>query len=479
LNLNSKRNLWPRVKNFTKPTYLLTYLLLASTLTAFYACKDELNLPLQQKQQSQDIFVQVTSADATLIHKQLTWIAKGLAGISDQSASAKSSIHTFVDVTDFYSESNEKLEVSLFSAIGYDYDHEVDQWLLNNQPGNDYDPSYFFDIDIGDCPGKVSVRIPDSDIVDQTKLHVVTTDNVLDPQNTKPGYFITSFGTLDSLTISDSNIDSFYLWIVGIDNDCDEDSTFCGDSICQRELGENYLNCEDCPPPLMKTAPKYSVKLASLTFNTDKKNDGGSHPGVHYQESHFQGKYKIKLAFAGVDYVENEVYDFRFREFQNVGSNNVVATSDYIDIDKFKAWGKCKSGRDVIKRHNASNGKSNRGCSFTKTLNMLLTTDYCPNDDALVLVPFEYDHFSKSFNQLTQGIVCTGRAYSHVTGQNVSKLDLTGTPFDDGWRVIERLQSFPAVGSQGPWVPIGVSGSFEATLTLDGELSARLVMEPI
>jgi hypothetical protein len=110
---------------------------------------------------------------------------------------------------------------------------------------------------------------------------------------------------------------------------------------------------------------------------------------------------------------------------------------------------------------------------------MLLTTDYFPNDDALVLVPFEYDHFPKSWNQLTQGIVCTGRAYSHVAGQNNSKLDLSGTPFPDGWRVIERLTAFPAAGSQGPWVPIGTTGSFETTLTLDGELTARLVMNPI
>ncbi|MFT5348930.1 MAG: hypothetical protein ACI9M3_001977, partial [Bacteroidia bacterium] len=30
-----------------------------------------------------------------------------------------------------------------------------------------------------------------------------------------------------------------------------------------------------------------------------------------------------------------------------------------------------------------------------------------------------------------------------------------------------------------PWVPIGTTGSFETTLTLDGELTARLVMNPI
>ncbi len=351
--------------------------------------------------------------------------------------------------------------------------------LQQNQPGHDYDQSYFFDIDIDDCPGKVSVRIPEADIVDQTKLHVVTTDNPLNPQNNMSGYFISTTGFLDSLIISDNNIDSFYLWIVGVDNNCDKDTAFCGDSICQRELGESYLTCEDCPPPMLKTSQVYSVELASLTFNTDKKNDGGAHPGVHYQESHFQGKYKIKVAFTGVDYVANELFDYRFREFQSLGAGNVVATSEYIDIDNFKAWGKCKSGRDVIRRNDAGNGKSNRGCTFTKTLNMLLTTDYCPNDDALVFVPFEYDHWAKSWNMLTQGIVCTGRAYSHVSGQNNSKLDLSGTPFHEGWRVIERLRSFPASGSQGPWVPIGTTGSFETTLTLDGELSARLVMNPI
>jgi|GEM_PF-1217142 hypothetical protein len=476
LKSNLKRSLRSRIGNFKQTPYLLTFLLLACTLTVFYACKEERNLPIQQRQ---DNFVQVTSLDAGPIEKQLVWIAKGLAGIADQSTAAKSSIHDFVEANGFYAESNAKLDNELQGSLGFDYDLEVDQWLQANQPGNDYDQSYFFDIDIDDCPGKVSVRIPEADIVDQTKLHVVTTDNVLDPQNNKPGYFITGAGFLDSLIISDNNIDSFYLWIVGIDNDCGEDSAFCGDSICQLELGENYLNCEDCPPPRFKTSQVYSVELASLTFKIDKKNDGGGHPGVHYQESHFQGKYKIKLAFTGVDYVENELYAFRFREFQNVGSQNVVQTSDYIDIDKFKAWGKCKSGKDVIRRHDASKGKSNRGCTFTKTLNMLLTTDYCPNDDALVLVPFEYDHFSKSWNQMTQGIVCTGRAYSHVPGQNNSKLDLSGTPFHEGWRVIERLQTFPAAGSQGPWVPIGTTGSFEATLTLDGELTARLVMNPI
>ena len=85
-------------------------------------------------------------------------------------------------------------------------------------------------------------------------------------------------------------------------------------------------------------------------------------------------------------------------------------------------------------------GVSPSRLTFTKTLDMLLTTDYFPNDDALVLVPFEYDHFSKSWNQMTQGIPPTAMPHGW-----------SGT---DNWKMVQI--NIDANGDPGlPFIPAG------------------------
>ena len=116
-------------------------------------------------------------------------------------------------------------------------------------------------------------------------------------------------------------------------------------------------------------------------------------------------------------------------------------------------------------------GVSPNRLTFTKTLDMLLTTDYYPNDDALVLVPFEYDHFSKSWSQLTQGIPPTERAYSHVAGQN-NNVQANGRPtgtFSDAWAIME-CSGIVRGTNRTPGPPfVQVGSHWECVLALDGE----------
>ncbi len=233
-----------------------------------------------------DHLVTVTTSDAPEIAKQMKWIAKGLAGIADLNAIVKAEIHTQVELTYFYAESNSNLDLNLFTALGFDYDQEVDGWLQGNIPGNDYNSAYFFDIDIDDCKGKVSVKIPEADIVDQTKLHVVTAEDVFDVGSQTTGYYITGLGLLDSLQVNEGNMDSVYLWVVGLDNDCG-DSTICGDGVL--DPGETCESCpEDCPTTLHTTDPSsdtYKLILKEVKLWTDNKNAPGGHPNFDYQEA--------------------------------------------------------------------------------------------------------------------------------------------------------------------------------------------------
>jgi hypothetical protein len=67
------RSLWPRVRNFTVLTYLLTVT----------SCKEDMNRP---EITYNDHMVTVTSTQSNEVAKQMTWIAKGVAGIAHQSS---------------------------------------------------------------------------------------------------------------------------------------------------------------------------------------------------------------------------------------------------------------------------------------------------------------------------------------------------------------------------------------------------------
>tara|TARA_B110000971_G_scaffold219345_1_gene260236 strand:+ start:92 stop:1390 length:1299 start_codon:yes stop_codon:yes gene_type:complete len=427
-------------------------------MLAFYACKEERNLPLQQQQ---DNYVQVTVNDGSLIQKQLTWIAKGLAGISDQTALVKSEIHNLVEANAFYIEINDNLDAELLVALSYDYDFEVNQWLQANQPGNDYDQSYFFDIDIDNCPGKVSVRIPEADVIDQTKLHVVMPSNPLEEVASVMGYYISSIGLIDSITISEANMDSVYLWIVGVENDCNSDTFY----------SENApMRLAPLTPPL---GPGYTVRLKSIKFNTDNKNTSGNHPGDIYQEGHFAGKYQINVS-CGI-YDETDFSVWRETKFGD----------DDLSIGKYKSWGKHKAGRNVIRRHNGS--KSNRGGSWTEPVNKVLADTYYPDLENFVFVLYEYDWGVGTSGSPDNAVQSRNWGYSYAPGQSnqypINPPTSSGGPLingelSDNWVVLEHdaAQSgpFSPMLPTGIWVQTGAK-TYETIVPLDGEISSAVI----
>jgi hypothetical protein len=431
-------------------------------MVAFYACKEERNLPIQQQQ---DNYVQVTSSDGALVQKQLIWIAKGLAGIADQSAAVKSEIHTFVELTDFYIETNENLDADLQTSLSYDYDYEVDQWLQNNQPGNDYDASYFFDIDIDNCLGKVTVQIPEADTIDKTKLHVVTLDNPLDQLSTTPGYFISGAGLIDSIIITEDNMDSVYLWIVGVAQNCPED-TF------------NSETAMRLPPLSPPQGPSYTVRIGNLNINTDKKNVSSNHPEDIYQEGHLRGKYEIRAA-SGI-YDARDFSEWREVNFQDYGGYHVVGN--------YKAWGRHgKKGRKVIKRYNGSSGKSNRGGHWTEPVNKVISDEYYPDLENFVFVLFEKDEVGPA-GRPDNSCYSRNWGYTYSPGQSnqytITPASSSGGPLlngqlSDNWVVIESDTSPTGPGGQqlpsGVWIPTGAT-TYETVLSLDGEMSVVLTL---
>jgi hypothetical protein len=432
-------------------------------MLAFYACKEERNLPVQQP--PQDHYVQVSSTDGALIQKQLSWIAKGLAGIADQSSTTKTRIHDLVEITDFYAESNENLDDDLQTAFGYDYDNEVDQWLQNNQPGNDYDQDFFFDIDIDNCPGKVGILIPEADIIDQNKLHVVTISNPLDEAIITLGYYINSIGIIDSLPITDGNMDSVYLWIVGVVANCDDDSAICGNGILEK--GETCESCpQDCPTTLHVTVPNfptYKLILKEVKLWTDHKNGSGGHPNDQYQEDHLQGKYQINLGFA---------------TYNNNGSGTVnhsridelmfgASVNSSMKIEKYKAWGR----KAKIKRCDISKSKCNRGSHTIDVVERLMVDDFQPDVENFIFTLFEKDRFSVPTNRNDPNIWSNSWAYSYSPGQN-NNVQANGRPtgtFSDAWAIMECSGIGPGT-NRTPGPPfVQVGSHWECVLALDGE----------
>ncbi len=409
-----------------------------------------------------DHMVTVTSAQSNEVAKQMTWIAKGVAGIAHQSSLAKGKIHNLVEATDFYAETNTNLDDNMAASIGFDYDQEVNNWLQTNVAGNDYDQAYFFDINIDACPGKVSIRIPEADIVDQTKLHVVTPENVFDDVQTTMGYYITSTGGLDSLVITEDNMDSVYLWIVGVDNDCTQSIDSCGDGI----LG-NTEDCETCPqdcstpyPDFDDKKPAFKLTLKEFKTFTDKKN-GSGHPLDQYQEDYLQGKYEIYLSYGVYETIDGVTFDGAWDEIfwftdPLTGKPTPTATKKAEEIGNYKAWG----GNAKIRRKNLANGKVNRGTHYVDVVNMLMADTIQPHKDNFFFCIYEKDKNAGLYLRNDIAIWSNSWSYSYEGGQNAAIPPAalpSGWDGTDNWRIV----SFTLDANGDPGFPFIAAGPNE------------------
>lgn len=461
----------------TRKSYVVKSISLLFIIScAIYACSEKSdNRPFPQTTGSYSDVV-VTMSDSDELRKQMIWISKGIAGIADQSSTVKTKIRDLILPDDYFTKSHESLDQDLYNSLTFDFDSEVDLWLANNISPNDYDPSYFFEIDFENCVGKVVLRIPEADIANTSLTHVVTPEGIIQENEETMGYLINSLGNIDSVLLNDDNIDDFYVWVVGADFDCEPaPKDPCGNGICEPEIGETPENCEDCeanriPDPGQK---QFKLVLKDLHIKTDVKRNGGGHPGRRYQEAHLQGKYEVKIAQKVVDWNLSKERARRFRELDA----NKNTTNDYIPVDKYKSWG--NSSRCEIKRHNAKRGKSNRGKEWTDHVNITLVNDYIPEHDDYIFALFEYDYFSKSWTH-HDSLMTNGRAWSFVANQNNGSQDLTGGEYEEGWLVIDKIPNFAT--SPGVWVKVSVAPDpdvYEATFTLDGEMNVTFRIEEI
>jgi hypothetical protein len=205
-------------QNFSK--LLKTSLVIGPMLIASSCLKDEVG-KVSQINFTDVHALTITTSDSNDLRKNLRWISKGVAGLGHSFNTFKPQVHDFVLSTDYYEETNENIENLFGSSFLYANEHYT--WLDLNIPTNDYDSSYFFDITLDGCEGKTCIRIPEADIVDTTKLHVVTPDEIFGDVESSTGYYFnTSTGLIDSLTITEDNMDSVYLWVVGVAFNCDE-----------------------------------------------------------------------------------------------------------------------------------------------------------------------------------------------------------------------------------------------------------------
>lgn len=197
---------------------------------------------------------------------------------------------------------------------GYDLTLETVDILDIMEPNHDFSHSNLYGFTLNSDDFKTFLYIPDFDIVDKNNTLVVIP--ALD-QEIIYGYFATSPTTIDSVLVSEDNMDDYYLWVVDAETDYPSTSNYldnpkptrcvdngncedfedascvdCQNEPCNNngvcESWEDYIHCEDCN----KT---YSLRIKSLTFKKDKHEVQDK-----WLENWLSGKYELSVAFRHV-----------------------------------------------------------------------------------------------------------------------------------------------------------------------------------
>ncbi len=454
-------------------------LMLVSGMVYLVSCKnDSAETVVGKRFNSGAVSVVVTQAQEADITAQLQWIARGIPEPAFHVSSFKTVVHDEVENNpDGYFETNTNLQTEMLISVPTDYESDVQISIDANFTPNTYDDDYFYEIDLEDCIHKVGIRIPEADIVDQTKLHVVTSDDpfIQDGTSTTGYYWDSINGHLDSLTIDYDNMDSVYLWVVGLVSNCrdgmgsgsapepDLVDEYCdNDGICEPEHGETPGNCPDCIP----VASGQTLVLQSMTSRTDRKKFGSIHPDIRYQEAYLQNKYTVTCAFTLVDGVTGVVKGVREEHTTIISGVPTV----YIPPELvFRAWG-ANSAMKRCKKKKNGNTKCNRGSHTIRTASDSISFDFDKDEDYIFITVYEEDLAQPSRNvTLTHNILnpsgtiivpnlpvshqieSNGKTYSHNTTPGFANDIVVIDPGDPRWI-------------------LNGAGEQQITITLDGEM---------
>jgi hypothetical protein len=445
---------------------------LISTLV-YQSCKDENPAKEKLKQLTSDIII--TQAQQGQVYEQMKWIARGAVKLATTDQAFQDLVHSTIESTEFYMETNGVLQTESMAQLQVDYFTNVLNDVNLFFPINNYNSGYFYEVVIDGCVNKVGVRIPEADIIDRTKTLVITAEDPFDDTySSSTGYFYNDGGGVsspfvDSLTITEDNMDSVYLWVVGFAENCKEVSSggsegtgvsfVCDDDgICEPEQGETIDNCADC----QNLPSGNTLKLVSYTSKTDRKKFSNSHPEKRYQEAFFQGRYSLTYS--------TYIY-YPTTNDSVVNDRGSIGGVEYLPLQtNFKAWG----ANAEIKRTKKTNGgstKSNRGSHTTKTLNQDWSYTYNKNVDALFFTIFEEDEWHTPYIvsrvQDVNGTNVTAEYFINSNGKTYSH---HSTPSGTS-----EIIYIPPASSD--WVPDG-NGGYTLTHTLDGEFEIVLSYTP-
>lgn len=439
----------------------------------------------------------VSAGQEPLVIEQLKWIARGIPDLADPNQPFRQIVENlcYQMPGEFYA-TNADIQSDATSQIATDYEVEVFNNVNSRFPSNNYDPSFFYEIEIDGCMNIVGIRIPELDIADMSKkLVVLPEDPFTNGGDSIYGYFlndtiVASPPILDSILIDEDNMDSVYLWVVGLVLDC-LDSTYLagsggggaegqtpvwwycdGDGICEPEHGEDETNCADCQTSYV---PNQKLILKNIRSKTDRKKFSSNHPEVKYQEAHLQGKYEVCFTYAVVDHNSLTVKDLRKYHSELIGGTVTPYTPPH---QRFKAWGK-NAEMPRCKRKRRGGTKCNRGCEKDKPQEDVLSYNFNKNDDAIYMLVFERDA-NRSVTRHDISITDASGSLSDIL--TLDNHAAPGKPYSWTWNnrtgqmeyVYEILPNDP----NHQWIPDPSGGPGEVMiLSFDGEIEYTLAIE--